>query len=68
MLYNIFFHPYETDVAEQLRGYTLLYIIKRAVLVDDVEGQRDRYLWPVERVKAPVPPDPASWPSYNTFL
>ena len=27
MLYNIFFHPYETDVAEQLRGYTLLYII-----------------------------------------
>ena len=40
MLYNIIFHPYETDVAEQLRGYTLLYIIKRAVLVDDVEGQK----------------------------
>ena len=38
MLYNIFFHPYETDVAERLRGYTLLYIIKRAVLVDDVEA------------------------------
>ena len=38
MLYNIFFHLHEKGVAARLRVYTLLYIIKGMVLLDNVEA------------------------------